>query len=72
MPSKYGYDIWAPDRIVGMAHRVLFVLCCALGLACALRLRWTLTFSALVFLASLVRFGTFCIEARYLKPMAER
>lgn len=70
MPLKYGYDIPEPNRYVGMAHGGLFVLYCVVGLASAVRYRWTVVFSVMAFLASLVPFGTFYLEAKYLKKQA--
>lgn len=66
MPLKYVYEIMEPNFYVGMAHGVLFLLYCFLGMACALKCKWTFGFSILVFLASLVPFATFYLEAKYL------
>ncbi len=67
MPLKYVYGILEPNYFVGMAHGLLFLLYCALGLRCAIHYKWTFGFSVMVFLASLVPFGTFYLEAKYLK-----
>lgn len=68
MPLKYVYGILEPNFIVGMAHGVLFLLYCGFGLTCAIHYKWKFGFSVLVFLASLVPFATFYLEAKYLKP----
>ena len=68
MPLKYIYDLPGPNYYVGMIHGGLFLLYCAIGLTCAIRYKWSFGFSALVFLASLIPFGTFYLEANYLKP----
>lgn len=70
MPLKYGYDILWPNYYVGMAHGVLFMLYCGLGLSCAVHYKWKLGFSVGVFLASLIPFGTFYLDAKYLKKLS--
>ncbi|MCF8464288.1 MAG: DUF3817 domain-containing protein [Flavobacteriales bacterium] len=69
MPLKYIYDIAEPNYIVGMAHGMLFMLYCLLGLSSAIKYKWEFGFSVMVFLASLVPFATFYLEAKYLKAM---
>lgn len=69
MPLKYGYDILAPNQYVGMAHGGLFLAYCVLGLSCAIHYKWSFGFSVMAFVASLVPFGTFYLEAKYLKHM---
>ena len=66
MPLKYVYGITEPNFFVGLAHGILFMLYVAFWLRCTFFYRWQLGFSALVFVASLVPFGTFFIDARYL------
>jgi len=67
IPLKYGYDIMKPNYYVGMGHGLLFTLYCVLGLSCAIYYKWKIGFSIMVFVASLVPFGTFYLDARYLK-----
>ncbi len=67
MPLKYVYEILTPNYFVGMAHGILFMLYCGVGLSCAILYKWKFGFSVMVFLASLVPFGTFYLEAKYLK-----
>lgn len=67
MPLKYMYDILEPNFYVGMAHGLLFILYCILGLSCAIHYKWKFGFSVMAFLASLIPFGTFYLEAKYLK-----
>ena len=71
MPMKYMYEITDPNYYVGMAHGMLFLLYCFLGLRCAVHYKWKFGFSVMVFLASLVPFGTFYLEAKYLKEEEE-
>ncbi len=67
MPMKYVYGIPEPNYYVGMAHGFLFMFYCLTGLTSAILYRWKLGFSVMVFLASLVPFGTFYLEAKYLR-----
>jgi len=67
MPLKYLYDIPEPNFYIGMAHGLLFLLYCATGLSSAIQYQWKISFSVMVFLASLIPFGTFYLEAKYLK-----
>lgn len=67
MPLKYMYEILEPNYYVGMAHGMLFMLYCVLGLASAIKYKWSFGFSVMVFIASLVPFGTFYLDAKYLK-----
>lgn len=66
MPLKYLYQITEPNFFVGLAHGILFMLYIALGLRNAFYYEWSFKFSVLVFLASLIPFGTFYLDAKYL------
>ncbi|MGB0917458.1 MAG: DUF3817 domain-containing protein [Flavobacteriales bacterium] len=71
MPLKYVLDMPEPNYFVGMAHGMLFMAYCVLGFACAIYYKWKFGFSIMVFLASLVPFGTFYLDAKYLKKLEE-
>ena len=71
MPLKYVYEIVEPNFYIGMLHGILFLLYCFLGLSCAIRYKWKFGFSGMVFLASLLPFGTFYLDAKYLKKEKE-
>jgi integral membrane protein len=71
MPLKYVYEIVEPNYYIGMAHGMLFLLYCALGLSSAVQYKWKFGFSVMVFLASLLPFGTFYLEAKYLKGYSD-
>ena len=70
MPLKYVWGITEPNVVVGLVHGFLFVAYSFLGLHLAITERWKFGFSLLVFLASILPFGTFYLEAKYLKPLA--
>lgn len=71
MPLKYALDMPTAVRIVGAVHGALFVsLCLALlGVLIGGNLRFVR--SVLVFISSLLPFGTFVID-RYLREWDER
>lgn len=69
MPLKYIYGILEPNFFVGLIHGFLFLVYCFAGLTCAIKHKWSFVFSAGVFFASLIPFGTFYLEAKYLKHM---
>ena len=71
MPLKYVYEIVEPNYYIGMAHGMLFLLYCALGLSSAVQYKWKFGFSVMVFLAALLPFGTFYLEAKYLKRYSD-
>jgi len=67
MPLKY---IWAYPKaveVVGMAHGVLFIAYVAWAIWVYLSLKWSIKVLAIVILASIIPFGTFYIENKYLK-----
>lgn len=64
MPLKYLYDNPVPVKIVGMTHGVLFILFMILLLAAAQKHQWSFKFNSLLFLASLLPFGTFFTDKR--------
>ena len=71
MPLKYAYEIAEPNYYIGLVHGILFLLYCAIGLISAIRYQWKLGFSIVVFLASLIPFGTFYLQAKYLKNFTD-
>jgi integral membrane protein len=64
MPLKYVYSIPEPNFVVGLAHGLLFSLYCILVLILFFQLKWSIAKTALVFLVSLLPFGTFIAEKR--------
>lgn len=62
MPLKYFADLPIAVRIVGMLHGVLFVGFCISLTEMVFRFRWGLIKTMLVFLSSLLPFGTFFMD----------
>jgi integral membrane protein len=64
MPLKYLAGIPLAVRVVGTAHGVLFVLFVLALAQVSLRHRWAASRALVAFIASLVPFGTFWLDAR--------
>jgi integral membrane protein len=70
MPLKYLAGMPMAVKVVGWAHGLLFVLYVAALFDVASAAKWPLTRVAWAFLASLVPFGTFVLEAQLRKETA--
>ncbi len=66
MPLKYYWQAPAMVRMVGSLHGALFLAYLALALLLAGRDEWNFKKIMLAMLASVVPFGTFWFERRYL------
>jgi integral membrane protein len=69
MPLKYFAGRPEAVSVVGMAHGILFLLYLWATLLAALEYKWSWSRSLLVAAASLVPFGPFYADARWLKPI---
>lgn len=67
MPLKYWAGLPLAVRVVGMAHGVLFVLFIISLLDIMIRYRWSLLRGAIIFLSSLIPFGTFVVDYYWLR-----
>lgn len=66
MPLKYIYDIPEMVQIVGMAHGVLFVVYVLGGVMLWKPMKWTLTQMGIILGCSVLPFGPFYVEKKYL------
>lgn len=66
MPLKYYMQMPEPNRIIGMAHGVLFVLYVFAVLQFKWKKDWNFKITFLALLASIVPFGTFYFTAKWL------
>ena len=69
MPLKYIWQMPQMVSVVGMAHGVLFLAYVVLAFMVYSELKWSLKTLAVVLLASIVPFGTFYIEKKYLSTL---
>lgn len=67
MPLKYVYHIPGPNKVIGMAHGLLFVLYILLVIKVALQDKWPVMKILLAFLASIIPFGTFYADKRLFR-----
>jgi integral membrane protein len=67
MPLKYVWEEPQAVRVVGMAHGVLFIAYVAAAVQAWLAYDWSWKRAALVVAASLVPFGTFYADAKWMR-----
>lgn len=67
MPLKYMYETPMPNKIVGMAHGILFILYVLLAFLVVREQKWSVKRFIIFFVASLIPFATFYIERKYLR-----
>lgn len=66
MPLKYIWDMPAMVQTVGMAHGVLFILYIILAFLMYKKFNWTPTILSIVILCSVLPFGPFYAERKFL------
>lgn len=66
MPLKYIYEMPQMVQQVGMAHGILFVAYVAGGLILIKPMKWSLTQIAIILGCSVLPFGPFYVEKKYL------
>ena len=67
MPMKYIYEIPVYVKVIGMAHGLLFIAYIALAVMLKIEEQWPIKKLVMVCIASIIPFGTFYIEKKYLK-----
>jgi integral membrane protein len=67
MPLKYAAGFLLAVKYTGWAHGVLFILYVAFLADVVLKYRWSVKLAIIAFLASLLPFGTFVLDARVIK-----
>lgn len=70
MPLKYWADILQPNKVVGYAHGILFILYVVVAVVFCWERKWNLKRFLVLFVASLLPFGTFYADKKYLKDLA--
>ena len=66
MPLKYIWDMPEANQVIGMAHGILFLLYIALAVYVKQILNWNLKTFLIVLLCSIIPFGTFWMDKKYL------
>ena len=72
MPLKYAAGIPEAVKYTGWAHGILFILYVAFLADVFFKYKWTLTRGILAFVASLLPFGTFVLDARVIRKELEK
>ena len=67
MPLKYLASMPEPVRIVGMAHGVLFIAYIIMVVQVKILHRWSIGKAFLAMFASVIPFGTFYVEKKWLR-----
>lgn len=67
MILKYSFEMPLPNKIVGYAHGFLFIAYLAWLYLNYVDRKWNFKILVLLFLASLVPFGTFVADRKFLK-----
>jgi integral membrane protein len=72
MILKYSYDMPLPNKIVGYAHGILFIAYLAWMYINWVDRKWTFLSLVLLFIASLIPFGTFVADQKFLKKEEQK
>ena len=67
MPMKYIYELPIYVKVIGMAHGLLFIAYIALAVMLKIEEKWPIKKFMVVCVASIIPFGTFYVEKKYLK-----
>ncbi len=71
MPLKYILKNEAIMFPVGMAHGLLFIVYIIMAIMLKVEENWSFKKLAIVCLASVIPFGTFYVERKYLRPQTQ-
>lgn len=66
MPLKYFLDMPMPNKIIGMLHGVLFIAYVVMVFMVKDTFKWSLKTTLIALLASIIPFGTFYIEKKFV------
>ena len=66
MPLKYLFEEPQPNKVIGMAHGVLFLLYIVLAFLVKPEKNWSTKTLLIVLLCSIIPFGTFWMDKKYL------
>ncbi len=67
MPMKYIYEQPIFVKTIGMAHGLLFIGYILLAIMLKIEEKWEIKKFAIICIASIIPFGTFYIEKKYLR-----
>ena len=67
MPMKYMFQEPIYVKAIGMAHGILFVAYIIIAIMQKIESNWTFKTLGIVCIASIIPFGTFYVDKKYLK-----
>jgi integral membrane protein len=67
MPMKYMYEQPIFVKTIGMAHGLLFIAYILLAIMLKIEDKWEIKKFSIICIASIIPFGTFYIEKKYLR-----
>ena len=67
MPLKYLFASPEPNKLIGMIHGILFLLYIVLAILVKNEKHWNWKTTTIVLLCSIVPFGTFWMDWKYLR-----
>ena len=67
MPLKYMFDNGAPNKVIGMAHGFLFLAYVVMAIMMKSYMKWNNKTVGIVLLCSIIPFGTFWMDKKYLQ-----
>lgn len=71
MPLKYIFDMPEFVRVVGMAHGLLFIVYIVIACMLKAELKWPWNKFLIICIASVIPFGTFYVEKKYLNDAVD-
>jgi len=70
MPLKYIFDMPEANQVIGMAHGILFLVYVVMAILVKSELNWNIKTLLIVLACSIIPFGTFWMDRKYLKGKA--
>ena len=70
MPLKYIFDMPEANQVIGMAHGILFLVYVVMAILVKSELNWNFKILLIVLACSIIPFGTFWMDLKYLKGKA--
>ena len=67
MPLKYFFDMPAPNKAIGMAHGVLFLIYILAVIQLHIAQEWKIKLTLKALLASIIPFGTFYMDHKIFR-----
>ena len=71
MPLKYIFENPQPNQVIGMIHGILFIVYVVFAIMLKSEMKWSAKTLGIVLICSVIPFGTFWMDAKYLKPQVQ-